>query len=320
MRELILIIFFVGLTSFLYSQETLQTVTDRGNTTSNGINVTGESSLHGVTFKTVDTYYKELRPEGFNFIIKNGAGDGQISIPYNSLQGNIRFYNFGLNVDKYIGIKTLNPTTGLQLGDIGAEILGKQILIPGVYNFEQIRLGQIGNGNMAMEFINHTSLNQSYGIRWLVDVDRGASGLQLQYANQANSYNELNYTTGFYMSRYDGYIGMGTTNPTEKLSVNGKIRAKEIKVEVANWPDYVFDEDYELPGLENTEEYIRKNKHLPGIPPSKEVEEEGVSLGEMNMKLLRKIEELTLYILEQNKINQQQEERIKQLEINYRNS
>jgi hypothetical protein len=98
-----------------------------------------------------------------------------------------------------------------------------------------------------------------------------------------------------------GNVGIGTTTPAERLSVNGTIRSKEIKVEVANWPDYVFDETYKrmLPG--ELERYLKQNKHLPDMPPAQEVEKNGLNLGEMNGKLLKKIEELTLYLIEQDK-------------------
>jgi hypothetical protein len=66
----------------------------------------------------------------------------------------------------------------------------------------------------------------------------------------------------------------------------------------ANWADYVFNEDYQLLPLEELQNFISKNKHLPGIPTAKEVKEEGIELGEMNKKLLEKVEELTLYILD----------------------
>lgn len=95
--------------------------------------------------------------------------------------------------------------------------------------------------------------------------------------------------------RNDGNVGIGTDNPDSKLVVNGKIRSEEIKVEIVNGPDYVFETNYKLPTLRQIKKYINANKHLPEIPPAKEMEANGVDLGEMNMKLLKKIEELTLY-------------------------
>ncbi len=84
------------------------------------------------------------------------------------------------------------------------------------------------------------------------------------------------------------------------LAVNGKIRAKEIKVDT-DWADYVFDTDYRLKTLEEIESFIKENKHLPEIPTAQDVEKGGVDLGEMNMLLLKKVEELTLYIINQQK-------------------
>lgn len=99
-----------------------------------------------------------------------------------------------------------------------------------------------------------------------------------------------------------GNVGIGTqTTGTYKLAVNGNIRAKEIKVETANWPDYVFTENYTLPTLEEVQKHIDQNGHLINIPSAKEIETNGLELGEMNRLLLEKIEELTLYILEQEK-------------------
>nr|WP_068890591.1 hypothetical protein [Pedobacter panaciterrae] len=107
-----------------------------------------------------------------------------------------------------------------------------------------------------------------------------------------------------------GNVGIGTINPNAKLAVNGNIRAHEIKVETANWPDYVFAKDYHLPSLKETEEYIREKGHLQGIPSAEEVKANGIDLGEINAKLLQKIEELTLYLIEMKKENEQ--ERFKQ--------
>lgn len=93
-----------------------------------------------------------------------------------------------------------------------------------------------------------------------------------------------------------------------QVGSNGIVRAREIIVDDANnWPDYVFKDDYYLVPMDELREYITANRHLPNIPSAKEIEENGVHLAEMNRLLLEKIEELTLYML-------QQEERIRQLE------
>lgn len=85
------------------------------------------------------------------------------------------------------------------------------------------------------------------------------------------------------------------------VSVNGNIHTKEVKVDLNGWADFVFEKDYKLPTLEDVENYIIEHKHLPEIPNEAEVTERGVNLGEMNAKLLQKIEELTLYLIDINK-------------------
>lgn len=105
-----------------------------------------------------------------------------------------------------------------------------------------------------------------------------------------------------------GNVAIGTFDTRGyKFSVNGNIRAKEIKVENNNWPDYVFEPSYQLLDLDRLERFIKLNKHLPGVPSAKEVENNGANLGEMNAVLLKKIEELTLHVIELNKLVQQQQ-------------
>jgi len=100
----------------------------------------------------------------------------------------------------------------------------------------------------------------------------------------------------------DGKVGIGTTNPDALLTVSGQVHAQEVKVTInAPGPDYVFEKDYKLSSLEEIKNYIDQNKHLPEVPSAKEMEKNGVQLGEMNMLLLKKIEELTLYTIEMNK-------------------
>lgn len=98
----------------------------------------------------------------------------------------------------------------------------------------------------------------------------------------------------------NGNVGIGTVSPDSKLTVKGIIHAEEVKVDLnVPGPDYVFEENYPLASLE-TKAYIDRHKHLPGIPSSAEMQQNGVHLLEMNMKLLQKVEELTLHIIRQN--------------------
>jgi hypothetical protein len=96
-------------------------------------------------------------------------------------------------------------------------------------------------------------------------------------------------------------VGIKTSNPSCALDVNGTIRSKEMKIEAIGWSDFVFDEDYNLRPLPEVETHIKEHKHLPEIPSEKEVLENGVNVVEMQAKLLQKIEELTLYVIGQDK-------------------
>ncbi len=110
-----------------------------------------------------------------------------------------------------------------------------------------------------------------------------------------------------------GNVGIGTTNPTEKLSVNGKIRAHEIKVETSNWPDYVFEEDYPLISLSALEKFIKANKHLPEVPSATEIEKNGLDLGKTQTLFLKKLEELTLILIDKDKQLQKQQQELNEV-------
>ncbi len=106
----------------------------------------------------------------------------------------------------------------------------------------------------------------------------------------------------------NGNVGIGTTTPDAKLAVNGNIHTKEVKVDLIGWSDFVFKDSYKLPTLKEVEQHIKEKGHLKDIPSEEEVKKEGIYLGEMDSKLLQKIEELTLYTIEQ-------EKRIESLEV-----
>jgi hypothetical protein len=124
--------------------------------------------------------------------------------------------------------------------------------------------------------------------------------------NRANDIlNIWNSSWGDLMSfRGDGRIGIWTTTPAAgyALSVNGKIVCEELKVQLSgSWPDYVFCKAYQLRSIKELENFIQKNKHLPGIPSAATVEKDGLDVGDMQKRMMEKIEELTLYIIQQQK-------------------
>ena len=130
---------------------------------------------------------------------------------------------------------------------------------------------------------------------WSVGMDNSNSN-----AFTIGNYSTLGTNTKFVIET-GGNVGIGTTDPgIWKLAVNGNIRAKEIKVETG-WSDFVFENDYSLPTLKEVEKHIKEKGHLKDIPSAKEVEKNGIFLGEMDSKLLQKIEELTLYTIQQQK-------------------
>jgi len=129
----------------------------------------------------------------------------------------------------------------------------------------------------------------------------GGYGNSLQFW----SYDNLSCSGGMCTNRFtimdNGNVGIGMMIPDAKLSVNGTIHSKEVKVDMIDWSDFVFKKEYNLPTLEEVENQIKEKGHLENIPSEEEVVKNGINLGEMNAKLLQKIEELTLYVIEQNK-------------------
>ncbi|MBO9620878.1 MAG: hypothetical protein J7539_17790 [Niabella sp.] len=141
----------------------------------------------------------------------------------------------------------------------------------------------------AIGSVATATVNNAYGLY----INRFPNNIINKYGVYINDTSAKNY--------FGGYVGIGTTTPKEALSVNGNVRAKEVKVEAANWPDYVFRPSYNLPPLSQIENFIKQNGHLPGVPAAKEVAEKGIEVGANQAVLLKKIEELTLHLIEMEK-------------------
>ncbi len=165
------------------------------------------------------------------------------------------------------------------------------------YNFTAAALDAAGNESVVSNAVSITT-NSSGG---------GSSGGGSSVWSEASS-----------VASYAGDVGVGTSTVPNgyKMAIDGKLITEEVKVQLSgNWPDYVFAKDYDLPSLEEIQKHIKEKGHLPNIPSAKEVEENGIQLGEMNRLLLEKIEELTLYLLELKKENQNQQKEIEQLKL-----
>lgn len=176
--------------------------------------------------------------------------------------------------------------------------------------------------------------NNSPGIVGAIDDDFLYAGQYLNHYgfgfhhyNDGSGYDGQNaYISGYYgvdiftgkrnriRINNNGNVGIGTVSPTHKLSVNGTVKAKRIVVSTSGWSDFVLQDEYQLMPLSEVEKSIRQNNHLPGIPSEKEVLENGVDVGDMQTKLLQKIEELTLYMIEQDKQVQLQGEALLKLQ------
>ncbi len=158
------------------------------------------------------------------------------------------------------------------------------------------------------------------GGRWNIPLNNARAGLwQFDATNPDQLYFFQTQTPGGadfaprMMIASGGNVGIGTTSPAYKLSVNGPILAKEVIVSTS-WSDYVFEPTYRLTPLSQVAVYIRENHHLPDMPSAAEVQEKGIGLGEIQSKLLAKIEGLTLHAIRLEEQNQALQERIKRLE------
>ncbi len=201
--------------------------------------------------------------------------------------------------------------TNFILGTISSSTKNIQLSPKGIPALTVISSGNIGIGttNPNQKF----TIYQPIGIGLSQEGGSGGTGPQIGFYTNANgaflqTHNDYdmwfatnNGSANMVLQKTTGNVGIGTINPGEKLSVNGRIRSKEVLVQSTGWPDFVFDEKYELPTLKDVEKFITTNKHLPNIPPAIDIETNGQNLGDIQKSLLQKVEELTLYIIEQNK-------------------
>ncbi|WP_423149760.1 hypothetical protein [Rubrolithibacter danxiaensis] len=273
------------------------------------------------TFAQTDDFVHKSGDEAITGYKTFDAGitvKGPVYLPWRS-SSTVGTYRL-ITINKNSGVvETIDPTALANGGtfddsDILHKSLQETITGPKYFNSNlYTQAGIIVNGPMYMPWrhsstagnYNIITINKANNMIEIIDpATLGVGGVSadaaLKTANETVS-GSWNFTNN---------IGIGIANPTDKLAVNGRIRAKEIKVETANFPDYVFRNDYPLLSLSDLEKFIKANNHLPEVPSAAEAEKNGVDLGEMNKILLKKIEELTLHLIEQNKVLLDQTQKI----------
>jgi hypothetical protein len=212
---------------------------------------------------------------GYVLQTTGSAGDYGLNITYNnptSVFSNIMSFTYAGNV----GIGTTTPSGQLHV------------------------LGSGSDTNLIIDVAQQASFNPMLSFReqstavWNIGIDT-ADSAKLKFAAGGNWDNlrsaALMTITGA------GFVGIGTTSPVHPLHVAGTIGAEEIIVS-ATGADYVFQPDYHLAPLTDVSIFIQENHHLPGIASSSEMRQEGVSVGDLQLKLLAKIEELTLHMIQ----------------------
>ena len=136
------------------------------------------------------------------------------------------------------------------------------------------------------------------------------NGIEYSHANNTNAIWSENNQDIYYI----GNVGIGTIHPKTRLAVDGTISAKEVIVTPEGWADYVFDSHYPLMSLDDVNLYIKNHHHLPDVPDENEISAKGISLGHIQATLLRKIEELTLYMIQVSNENKILKQKLTQLE------
>ncbi len=211
-----------------------------------------------------------------------------------------------LYLNYYGGTTYVGPTAALQVSSTGTA------LAAGNFSFnsssQSLQFPNPSGTPAAMMYMfasGTTNIN-----RMVIAHSASYSTWGLQYDDTHDQFDFLGAgASRMSINLSNGNIGIGVATPVYRLEVCGTIRAKEVRVETG-WCDYVFEKDYKLKSLNELEQYINDNKHLPGIVPASEVEKNGLKLAEMNKAMMEKIEELTLYVIQLSKDNQKLQQEI----------
>jgi hypothetical protein len=218
-----------------------------------------------------------------------------------------------------VGIGTSNPASPLHVVGLSPTLTNATFGTPGNGIFDILAWGGAAAGfanlssNLHFDGANWNRWNTTND-GWVISMIAHSSPLYSSWGiyHSTSGANPASLTP-FLAINASGNVGIGTTNPQYLLSVNGTIGAQDIIVTNTGWSDYVFQPGYRLRPLREIGAYIQANHHLPDIPSEAEVREKGVSVGEMQARLLAKVEELTLHMIQENERNNRLEEQNQEL-------
>ena len=305
MKRNLLTLIFMGVVHFSFGQETLQSVTDNGNTTTNRLGLEDgayvenwDFSIYGESMGYRDPLRVFGNLDGAAAVLKDGA---------------IRFDRSNdIFEEDGSALVFVYPPSGIPyIRRYGTDFTILKIWSPrDQYQAYESTLALV-NGDNEEEFLDLYNMNypsnSSFGIRLQKRGTGNYKKFHFEYSDGNDLYKVLSLAPDT-TAVFHGHVGINTEANDYHLAVAGNVVAETIEVKLqTNWPDYVFDESYEMMGLSEIENYINEYGKLPEVPSAEEVKEKGINLGEMDALLLKKVEEITLLLIEQGK-------RIEQLE------
>ncbi|WP_126248971.1 hypothetical protein [Chitinophaga rhizosphaerae] len=249
----------------------------------------------------------------------NNATDRYASVVQVSVQADANYFNeqatYEIRIDKHEG----SPPRfdGLEIlcisGNPGAAtfyVFNDAVWVRSTWQWGSMYWRTVGDFGNASPRVAATTSTTTVPVGALATTSN--SGLKCDFDN--NTFYRLPHVDPIGTMCINGTYTPSSGEESPKLAVNGNITAKKIKVTQTGWADFVFDPAYALPPLDTVETFIKQNRHLPEIPSAADVEKNGQDLGEMNKKLLQKIEELTLYVIDLKKENEAQSQAIRELQ------
>lgn len=297
MKKLIYFLFLIS--GGAYAQETLQTVTDNGRITTNRLGLEDGAYVENWDFTIYGesmNYRDPLR------VIGNLDGSAAVLE-----DGAIRFdRSYDIFEEDGSSLIMVYPPSGIPyIRRYGSDFTIFKIWSPTASRQAYESTLALVNGDNEEEFLDLYNMNypsnSSFGIRLQKRGTGNYKKFHFEYSDGDELYKVMSLAPDT-TAVFHGKVGIGTEATGHRLAVAGGVLAETVEVKLQTaWPDYVFEEGYERLSLQELDQYIQENGTLPEVPSAEKVADEGINLGQMDATLLKKVEEITLYLIEHQK-------------------